>query len=67
MKSALSVSCGGPRWSWDRQPRALQRGRLARRWIVAALLLALGLVVVALLMADPTSTDLAVAAGLSYF
>lgn len=66
MKSALVVSCGGPRSSWDKQRRAPQRGRLARRWIAAALLLALGLAVVALLMADPAAADLAVAAGLPY-
>ncbi len=66
MKSALAVSCGGPRWSWNRQRRALQRERLTRRWIVAALLLAFGLAVVALLMAEPTSADRAIAAALSY-
>lgn len=66
MKSALAVSCGGPRSSWGRQRQALQRGRVARRWIAAALLLALGLAVVALLMADPVGADLALTARLPY-
>lgn len=62
----MAVSCDGPRSIWDRQRPASRRGRLARRWIAAALLVALGLAVVALLMADPAAAYAADTAGLPY-
>ncbi|MDV3131353.1 hypothetical protein [Mycobacterium sp. 29Ha] len=66
MKSALVVSCGGPQSSWYKQRQVPQRGRVVRRWIAAALLLALGLAVVALLLADPVAADLALTVRLPY-
>ncbi|MCV7131287.1 MULTISPECIES: hypothetical protein [Mycolicibacterium] len=67
MKSALAVSCHGPRASWNQERREPLRGRLARRCIVTALLLALGLAVLALLVADPAAAHLAGLAGLPHF
>lgn len=58
MKSALAVSCQGPRSTWPHQHHARSAGRLARRWIATALLLALSLAVLALLVADPAAAHL---------
>lgn len=57
MKSALAVSCHGPRWPQQRQAKST--GRLVRRWIVTTLLLALGLAVLAMLVAEPVAAHLA--------
>lgn len=67
MKSALAVSCHGPRSSWPQQRHTRPTGRLARRWIATALLLALGLAVLALLVADPAAAHLAGMADLPHF
>ena len=66
MKSALAVSCHGPRSSWPHQRHVRPTGRLARRWIATALLLALGLAVLAMLVADPAAAHLAGMAGLPH-
>ncbi len=59
MKSALAVSCHGPRSTWPHQRHTRSASRLARRWIATALLLALSLAVLALLVADPVAAHLA--------
>ncbi|OBB74387.1 hypothetical protein A6B34_00870 [Mycolicibacterium monacense] len=54
----MAVSCQGPRSRWSQQHEAPPTGRLARRWIAAALLLALGLAALALVVADPAAAHL---------
>lgn len=59
MKSAVAVSCHGPRLTCTEHRRAPRKRRLARRWIATALLLAVGLTVLAFAMADPAGAYLA--------
>ncbi|NVN49001.1 hypothetical protein HLY00_607 [Mycolicibacterium hippocampi] len=59
MKSSLAVSCHGARSRWPQQHHTQSAGRLGRRRIVTSLLLALGLAVLALLVAEPVAAHVA--------
>lgn len=57
MKTVRAVSCGGPQASWQGARAASDEPRRAIRRIAVALIVALALVLVALMAAEPPETD----------